>query len=159
MTTVYPYQRVINSDRLNKEIRAQSFGSALNRIDTEDLQVFIYFERELTEAEKATLDTLLVNHIPVAQEEIIAHRIQSAIEFGQSLVVEFGTMNVQSNKSSVEILQMMSLLQNVMLLLMVGSLYTAIDAIDALPVTELTPIQLKNYFKWKIQDFLGVSRT
>ena len=65
--SVYTYQKQINSSQLEREIRASVITVALERIDTLDLEVSIYFKADLSTEEIATLSALVDAHVPISE--------------------------------------------------------------------------------------------
>lgn len=141
------------------EIQAASFGTALASIDTEGENVLIHFTRELTSEETTDLNDIVTNHALIVPQEVVTGHVVSAMEFGRQIMIEFAAMNVLSDKSTTIIMMQMEACKHIMFLLLVGSLYTALEAINALPDNEVTPPELKSYFRHKIQGFLGLPVT
>jgi hypothetical protein len=89
----------------------------------------------------------------------VAASITAAMGFGRRLIAEFGASNVIAGLTPAQISSVAARAVNVQLLLMSGSLYTAIAAMNAIQTDAiLTPALLKKY-RNKIEDYLGVPQT
>lgn len=63
--TSYEYSKIVSTDRLTLEIqRDQNITVALDRIETVDESVTIWFRAALSEDEKTELDAVVANHVP-----------------------------------------------------------------------------------------------
>lgn len=83
----YNYEKLVRADQLQKEIEESSISVAISYIDTEDENVSIHFEDDLSEEDKAILDNLVEAHIPIADppiSETKEEKINRIISFMQS---------------------------------------------------------------------------
>lgn len=92
----------------------------------------------------------------MAVQAKIKEKIMSAMDFGQSMMAEYGSRNVYAGRSVADIKAISTKLAVVQSLLLSGSLYAAIDE-----VTNLTPDALvsqadKDYFLGKLKTYLGI---
>ena len=91
-----------------------------------------------------------------AQEAGFRHAVMNAIDFGQSLIVEFSAMNAINQLSSAQIIEISQRLAGIQMLLNTGALYTAYEAMDSVTTDELLPQAIIDIFKQKIADYLGI---
>lgn len=116
----------------------------------------VYFENPLPVSGANLLEQIYQVHTVSDPQAVVQNRIQAAMEFGKSIIIEFGATNVLSNKTTSEIAAITDRLSKVQLLLLSGSLYTAIDEITDAPVDEVLTQQTKDYFLNKIKKYLGI---
>jgi|GEM_PF-5565870 len=86
---------------------------------------------------------------------IISGKIKSAELFGKELIREIATDNVLAGATIDEIRQMISDHNNIILMLLSGSLYTAISAIQEITPTEILTQQRIDQYIGKIKYYLG----
>lgn len=99
--------------------------------------------------------------VPPTPDPLAAYKVeaQAAIDFGNSIIVEFGASNSAANLSTSQVGSIASKLMNVQLLLQGGALSSAIQAINAItPDDYLTSDVLKHY-RNEIETFLGRTLT
>jgi hypothetical protein len=86
-------------------------------------------------------------------------KIKQAMTFGHNLIAEFGAGNVIAQLTPIQVAGVAQKLLNVQLLLLSGSLYTAIAALQGLvPDAILTTAVIKNYTN-QIQTYLEIPLT
>lgn len=96
----------------------------------------------------------------ISMNELVKSRIRAARGFGQDLIYQYGTYNVLSGFTVEQIQSIMSRTLKLVAALTTGSLYVAIEELNALElddtiITETVVTQYRN----KIEDFLGIPRT
>jgi hypothetical protein len=62
--TSYQYSKTVNVDRLTLEINTSTIITALESISALGTEITINFKADLSTADKATLDTIVANHVP-----------------------------------------------------------------------------------------------
>lgn len=91
-----------------------------------------------------------------ATEAMIRSRIRAAKQFGEQLIEEYGIRNVMSGKNTEQIRHIINKLAPMQLMLMSGSLYTALAQLDlVVPDTIVTQDDI-NYFRKRIKEYLGM---
>lgn len=95
-----------------------------------------------------------------AINKVVQGRIQSAKDFGSTLMVEYATSNVLAGFNVSQIQDIMNRTQKVADALNSGSLYVAIEELNALTTdaTLITPAKVTTY-RNKIQRYLGLPLT
>lgn len=160
----YIYNKIINSTRLLEELKNTYLGVYIERIDTVGTQVNIISTEELNIQDKEELDSIINAHLAVTAAEQVENVIKNAVQFGQNLIIKFATENVllgitQAGKTR----EVAMYLSSVQILLNGGSLYGALDEVDALInagiPTELSPYVTEQrllQYKDIIENYLGI---
>lgn len=87
----------------------------------------------------------------------LTQKMYAAMDFGKSIIVQFAVMNIKAGRTPSEIADMASRLVGVQMLLMSGSLYTAMAAMDAVHTDNLITADTITMFKNQIKIYLGVT--
>jgi hypothetical protein len=87
---------------------------------------------------------------------LVKGRILEAMEFGKQLTAEFGASNVLAGKTTAQIAAISDKLSVVQARILSGSLYAALEAIDALQPDANVSAEAIAEFKLKVQVFLGI---
>ncbi len=159
----YFYQKVINAAKLNRELCASSISQKAVKIMASDTDVNIFFDNSLTAEEVLELDSIVQAHTTDDSIVYTQNLVQSAMEFGRSLMIDFAAENVrmgitQAGKTKAVLNYMISVKEAID----TGSLYTAMDEVDAL-ILATVPQDLDPFitearllaFKQKILDWLS----
>ena len=149
----YSYSINCNTPKLIKEIKTLDIVGFVG-VYTVGQDVKVVFENGLGTEDKSNLDNLVVNHSNLDQEAYVASKIVRAKEFGQKIIVEFGTRNVLAGLTTPQIAQVMSKLSDLVTALSTGSLNVAVAAIDAIEPDELLSVELISQYRVKIVEFL-----
>lgn len=155
----YVYIKSINPLKLSDELATAGFINATISVDGFD-RVTVNLPITLTTAEQASLDTIIRNHSPLDVRAIVKARILAAAAFGQDLIAEYATDNVLAGYTIPQIKVIIDKTAKVQAALRTGSLYVAIDELDAIePDQDLVTVEKITQFRNKIQDYLGIPRT
>lgn len=173
----YTFSKSIDSDKLKREIATANL-SAPQRIDTEDLSVYIFYAQALSEQDAATLTTVVNNHVKLTTSENLSIYLDSSVfPFVKNLITSFAAENIamgitQAGKTGA-VLGMFARQHNVNNdgipfslkdAFDTGSLYEALKVLQFIRndsnlytgmspfVTDARLLQMKN----KIETFLGV---
>lgn len=93
----------------------------------------------------------------LALNDMVNSRIRAAMEFGKQLMVEYGTKNVLAGYTTAQILAIADKLSKLQSLLLSGSVYAALEEINALvPDANVTQESIDE-FKAKVKNFLGIA--
>jgi hypothetical protein len=90
---------------------------------------------------------------------MVAKSITAAMNFGRGLMAEFGAANVLKRLTPAQVAGVAQKLLNVQLLLMSGSLYTAISAMNAIVPDAVLTAEVIKVYRNKIEEYLGVPPT
>lgn len=89
-------------------------------------------------------------------EALIRSRIRAARLFGETLMEDYGVRNVMSGKTTEQIRHIINKMAPMQLMLLSGSLYTALAQLDlVVPDTIVTQDDI-NYFRKRLKDYLGM---
>lgn len=159
---IYNFTKEVNARKLNKEIMSSAISSQFVSLTTSGDDVNIETNAVLSSPDETILNDLITNHTTSDTSQIIESSIQAAVEFGEKLMIEFSTENVlmgitQAGKTKA-VLDYLTSVKNAV---DTGSLYVAMDEIDALIAAGI-PVDLDPFvtqtrletFKQKIVDFL-----
>lgn len=91
---MYQFQKAINSDKLKTELAALSVP-APQRIDTVDLNVYIYFSSQLEPAQESNLNLVIQNHVQLTTSESLSVYLDSSVfPFVTKLIRDFAAENI-----------------------------------------------------------------
>lgn len=158
--TQYTYAKQVNSARLLDEIKAAGLAT-VNHIDTSGATLLIYFNSALTSGQKASLDTIVANHILETTREIIDGIINDALVFGNTIKKDFVAENVMLGITQRGLTgHVRKTMREVKDAIESGSLYDAITEIKMLNPSDfdnaiLTPARIL-VFRNKIETYLHV---
>ena len=153
----------INPEKISYEISLLSFKSKISHYEITDKFRLITNEA-LTLDEELEFKTIAEAHTPDYVAGNIRNVIANAMDFGQSLLVDFSSQNVlegitQAGKTEA----VLDYLGVVKTAIDTGSLYLVIAKIDSLLFeqvpTNLAPfvtVEKLNVFKAKIENYLGI---
>lgn len=156
----YTYVKLVNSDRLTQEILTAGL-STIHHIDTAGPTVLIYFNAQLSEFQKSTLDTVVSSHILTTTREQIDAIIDGALTFGNKITRDFVAENVMLGITQRGLTKhVRTMFKEVKDAIQTGSLYDAISEIRALDPNDfdnvvITPARVL-LFRNKIETYLGV---
>lgn len=153
----------VNFDILQSEIDASSISkNVVNKVDL-GLEFAVVFDEELSTGEKSELDTIVSNHNFLTIQEEVKIKVSSAIEFGNSLIIDFASENVlmgitQAGKTK----DVADYLADLMRYAQTGSLYEVINEVDRL-IADGLPVDLEpfitearmNTFRQQVVDYLS----
>ena len=91
-----------------------------------------------------------------ALAEVVKGRILSAMDFGKDLIATYGTQNVLAGRTSSDIRTLILKLQTLQLLLMSGSLYSALAELQNIQPDSLVTQQDLDTFASRIRAYLGI---
>jgi hypothetical protein len=125
----------------------------------------IMTKEELSENQISKIQTLISNSTDdlSIQRTKIKEAVKNAIEFGESLIIDFSADSIALGITQLGITdQLIEKTSKVINALKTGSLYLAIDEIKNIPIsnldaTILTPLRLK-VFRNKIEAYLGIDQ-
>jgi len=161
VVTTYNFtQEVDYPNLLVSNVQSSSISTPLINIETsgsgQTMSVSLVFSDVLSGADQATLNSIMssyTNTIPALQATI--EQVTKDINFGMSIIAQFGAANRIANLSTSEIAQISQQLSPIQALLMSGSIQTALVSIQNLtPTTLLTQDTINNYVS-QIQAYLG----
>lgn len=154
---VYSYIKVINLDILKFELQNAGLYSLIDEMTASPSLVTIKVKRILTDIEKQKLYTVIANHRSTAITLDIAKlKIQAAMDFGKQVLIEFAANNVVRGINVAEVKQLTAQFGMIQLLLLNGSLYSALEEIQKLQPNALISQADIAYYSNKIMDFLGI---
>ena len=111
-------------------------------------------------ANKSTYDAWLTSiQAANAPQQTVEKRIQDAMKFGHQMILEFAAGNVLRGLTVDQVKIVATQYAEIQQLLQSGSLYVALNEISALTPTDLVPQSILDYFRNKLQDYLGLPRT
>ncbi len=125
----------------------------------------IMTKKELSENQISKIQTLISNsNVDSSIEKAkIKEAVKNAIEFGESLIIDFSADSISLGISQLGITdQVIEKTSKVINALKTGSLYLAIDEIKNIPLSNLddiilTPLRLKD-FRNRIESYLGFNQ-
>lgn len=153
----------LNTDRLLVEVTS-GMGIAPSYINTANGQVIIAFIVELTSDQQTTLTSLVTSHVAMTSQEQVQVMIRNAEAFGDQLIEQFKIENILMGITVADKAKAVSdYCHKLNHYLSTGSLYAAMDEIDALQLTValsglspfVTSARLSSY-KTQIQSYLGI---
>lgn len=154
---VYSYIKFVAPDVLSIQFKVAGIGAVIRSIDATKSMVTIQVTRPLTEDEQKILYTVVANHVnPTISLDVAKARVSAAMDFGKQLIIEFSATNVVKGITVAQVKQLSGQFAGIQLLLMNGSLYSALDAIQGITPNSLITQDEINYFANKIMDFLGI---
>lgn len=156
----YNYTKSIKSDLLQKEIIAAGLTDVVY-IETVGNDVKIFFNNLLNEDQEILLSNIVSAHSSVPPMiEYIKNRILAAMEFGKNIMAEYGASNVIRGLTIEQVQDVMVRTERLQKALITGSLYVAIDEINAIETDEeiITPDRVTE-FRNKIETYLGIPLT
>jgi len=151
---IYEYSKDINSDKLNREVKA-ILGNIITGVRTNGIQVFIDVSRELDLVEWDVLSGLVTAHSPFDVNAHVSNKIIKAMDFGKSLMVEFGTRNVIAGLTTPQIQALIHKVMPLISALNTGSLNVAIEEIDTIEPDEILTAETIAVYRAKIVAFLA----
>ena len=101
------------------------------------------------EAEEANQDA---TRLAVAGKDAV----MSAMDFGRDVMAEYGSRNIAAGYNVTQIKQILTDLADLQAAMLSGSLYVAKDIIDNFTATAEIPQSEIDYFKAKVDSYLGV---
>lgn len=156
----YSYTKQYNLDKLNSEIAAA--GIPMISMDLISSNEFIVnTANQLTNSQIAILDGVIAAHtVTTNMQEIVAAKIAAARNFGLKLITQYGAQNVLSGYSIEQIQDIMTRTAKVQAALNTGSLYVAIQELNAVQTDAsiITEAKIKQ-FRNQIEDYLQIPRT
>lgn len=158
---IYTFDKVVNSDKLNEELKTVPHFS---HIDISGTTVDCHFTETLDAGEEASLNSIITNHNPVDLNQIYQQIISNAITFGNKLITEFAAENVIMGITQDGMTKTVRTnLMEVTSCLSTGSLYDAITEIKTLPEEKKDPKYITNarliVFLNKIETYLNIPIT
>lgn len=156
----YPFTKAFTLDKLNLEI-AQSGIPMISMDIISENQFVINTAVQLTNSQQATLNQVVASHVPVSTMlDIVANRILAARAFGTKLIARYGASNVIAGYSIEQIQDIMTRTARVQSALNTGSLYVAIQEINAIePDGVLITVEKLKSVRNEIEDYLQIPRT
>lgn len=113
--------------------------------------------RPLSPQELEVMYKVVSAHSPPSPTELMVQaRVQAAMQFGQSLIIEFAAENVLMGFSTTDIVTMIAKYRSLMEMLQSGSLYTALEYMNSLTPDRYINANRKAKYVKKLKDFLGV---
>lgn len=128
---ILTYSKIANLDKLTAEIKAA--GLPLNYMSSSGSELTIVTLTSLDSPQTSALNALVSAHDPIDANAVLAAKLDAAIMFGKSLIVEVALSNIQAGITQAgktrAVADYTQKLQNY---LVTGSLYAAMEEITAL---------------------------
>ena len=140
-------------DKLKSELSGISGCTGISFCDG---SLTVMFNRELSQEEQGQVETIVANHSASNPEQSISNAVGNAMDFGRSLIIAVATENLMLGITTAQLQAMMAKTQGIVLLLMTGSLYTALEAIDNLEPDDFLTQARITAFGNKIRAYLGL---
>jgi hypothetical protein len=155
---IYTYTKLANLDKLKVEIVAALIP--LDYLSNEGDALSVFTTLALTEAEVVTLDSAVSAHTTLDMPTIVKNKILAAMDFGRSVMAEYGSSNVLAGLTLEQIQYVMAATAKVQAALNGGSLYVALAEIELVTTDEvIITVEKITIFRNKLQDYLGIART
>lgn len=155
MTFIMPkYTRKVNTEKLQLEIAA--ITPLLLHASSYGNDVYVVLSEEPDEATKLLIDAAVANHNTVDIERLVERRLLTAMDFGKSLMVKYGTKNILIGRTTEQVIAISEKLVFIQSLLSSGSLYAALSKIEELIPDELILQSDIDYFKQELKSYLGI---
>ena|SRR6185436_10510265 len=151
----YKYVKYADPTQLSSELHQTELAALIVSVNFLGGVISVETSRNLTKNEETLLYDAILAHVPPPMAlSYVESRIRAAADFGHAIMVEFAARNVLKGISLTEVKRLTQQLGAIQLMLMNGSLYTALDEIQKLtPQGSLTQKDI-NYFSNKIRNFL-----
>jgi hypothetical protein len=138
---IYYYKRTVNFDKLHRELKTQcphyDFLNTEKNYLTGDMSIEVHTTQTLTPEENSVLDSIIINHDILDQEQIVKQKVQKAMIGANIIIEQFATENIlmgitQAGKTKL----IADTLRDVFYYFQTGSLYESLNAIDSLVLTQ-----------------------
>ena len=143
------------------ELGKQWFSEIIENTDSAqdgfELMSDDFYHQKRSELEPLWNEYQKRQHVQAEVEAKIAARISGAMEFGKTLMVEYGTKNVLRGRTEDEVIVISSFFKDVQDLLLNGSLYSALKIISLMEPTDLVLREDLDFFINKIKGYLGLA--
>lgn len=151
------FVKKVNLDMLNAELLKAGLSSKLSSVTQAGNILTVSTIGNLSPIDSKALYQVVVNHIiPNPYEVAVQGKIQAAILFGQKFMIEVATENVMSRFTTEQIMRMLIKYGHIQAMMVSGSLYTALQAIEAVQPDDLISLERKNRYIKKIKEYLGL---
>jgi hypothetical protein len=159
---IYEFEKLVNFEKLNSEIKASSLGSFFEGLITSGASLKVVMNAELSTAQQAILSGIIEAHSnsPSVAQIVRAKREESQA-FGKAIFDQFIEENIALGITQLGLTShVRKVCREVSDAVLSGSLYDAIEEISKLDPTVLDPIILSAprllYFRNKIENYLQV---
>lgn len=144
-------------DTLKRAIFDAGLIPPVDNIDISGVVLTIACSRDLTKREEDILYKTITSYNPTSPlEKKIQSRISSAMDFGKQIMVEFAAQNVMRGITIDQVNKITNKFAHIQLLLLNGSLYSALQEIQNLKPDDWVRQQDIDTFVKKIKTFLGI---
>lgn len=156
----YKFSKKYNLDKLNNEIAAANIPMISMDLIS-DSEFIVNTAVELTSQQLQTLNAIIAAHVTTTNiKDVVAARIMAARDFGMKLIAQYGAQNVLSGYDIQQIQYIMEKTAKVQAALNTGSLYVAINELNAIePDGNLITAEKIASFRNLIEDYLQIPRT
>lgn len=156
----YPFYKAYNLEKLNLEIAAANIPMISMDLMS-DTHFVVNTAQQLTNSQQAALNQVVAAHIVVTDLVTqVANKILAARSFGTRLIAQYGAQNVLSGYPIEVIQEIMIKTAKVQAALNTGSLYVAIQELNAIEVDGVIVTEAKiKVFRNLIEDYLQIPRT
>ena len=155
---LYAYIKLVNLDVLKFEMHNAGLLNVVDSVNATSSMVKIRVVRPLTANEQQKLYGVITNHhAHVITLDVAKMRVQAAMDLGKQILIEFAATNIVRGINIAQVKELTTQFGNIQLLLMSGSLYSALDEIQKLTPNALISQADKDYFSKKIMIFLGIN--
>lgn len=155
--TQFTYIKYVNLDQLKKEFISLNISNFIEKIEVQGNIVKINTTRSLSESEKNVLYKAITSHTVISNmEKAVQQKVTAAMQFGQQFMIEFATENIMLGFTTEQILRMLLKYGHIQSMMLSGSLYTALEAIEKIPADDLISQSRKDKYIKKIKGFLGL---
>ena len=147
-----------NKSILEKEIGVTELKTVISDITIQGNVLVISTNRNLNKKEEEKLYNVIALHNPPSNtEKAVQQKVTAAMQFGQQFMIEFATENIILGFTTDQILRMLIKYGHIQAMMLSGSLYTALDAIQSIPPDDLISQVRKEKYVKKIKAFLGLT--
>lgn len=154
---IYTFVKNVAQSILREQLFATPIGSMIVSVSSQGTVVTIITSQPLNENQTAILYNTVNSHTPPPQNfAAVQTRVQQAIQFGQSLMLNYATQNIMRGITVEQVDAVADKLSSVQMLLNTGSLYAALNQIENLQPDEWIRQQDIDYFTQQIRNFLGI---
>lgn len=157
MKNDFTYIKNINRDLLVKELTAAGVNNLISSIEVRGNILNIKTSRNLSILEEAKIYDVLLKHSPPSiLEQNMQARVTAAMQFGQKFMIEFATENIMLGLTVEQIAEMLIKYGHIQSMMLSGSLYTALAAVQAVEPDNLITQERKDRCIKKLKTFLGI---
>lgn len=153
--TIYKFVKNVNLDQLKDEINSSSLKSTITSVQINGTVISVTCNVELNEVQSNQLRDIIIKHN--ASSQIVEDKVVSAMDYGRQLIIQFASRNIMAGLTEAQILQLVLQLKDIQMLLLSGSLKTALTAIQMIKPSVILPQSVLDEFAQKLKTYLGIS--